>query len=574
MPNQIPPTLDAVPEAIVVYQHRARVRRTAVIDPVLLASPSEAGEVQMLVRLPDNADTDSIQVEFNQRLAEVASLGGVTAEELDPDGDAANEGTSEQHREKLESRLKELRRQIAYAEQDIREADDNLKFVEEIAEGGLDTKNRILDGSAALFRRETWEAQLKALETARRTHGEARYKLQCRVKELEEETATVQRELQLFKSGCVARKKKHQAVRVVLCLHDTPVAGGENGDVAERKLYVSYMINEAGWEAAYEVHYDAKKAEVEVFYNAKVTLHRGEDFNNVRLTLCSTAPRNLGKEPELTPWRCGLLPPPPPPPAPAPAPHAPAGAGFCCNAAPMVMCAKAAKPMMLSGAATEEVSSGVANFAVKNVVSIKADGEARRFPLVRLLFRAEVEYISIPALEAAVYTRVLCTNDSEFLLLPGRAALFLDGDFLCSSHLPRAAPGGKLRIDFGVDRSVELKRVLLTELTAAQTKLLHRDSNKLIRTFRYRSTLTNRKTAEPVTVTIMEKAPKSNSEELKVRLVEPEALGSEEAKSVYDSSGRVELQVTVPPCGSAEAFFGFVVECPSGSRIYNLEARN
>lgn len=560
MSFETPTLLNSTADAIVVYQHRARVRRVAELDASLLAAPTN-GEVQVLVALPESFERDSVQVEFNQLLAQHASLGGVTVEELEEEGDLNDENASQKRRQQLEERVKELNKQIAYVDQDMKEVDATLSFVEDVVNGGLDPKNAVLLGSDAMWRRSTWESQLSALEEARRTHGESRYKLECRQKELREELQTVQRELRPYQSGGRLQKKKREAVRIVLSVEQ-----GESATGGELKLYVSYMIPQAFWEAAYEVHLDTKKNSIQVFYNARVTLHRGEDFSNVHLTLCSTAPRHLGREPELTPWRCGLT-----DPAPAPAPSSSSTVAEAKNMA--VRCYSAA-PMAAAPAAMEEVSGGVANFVIPNPVSIKADGEARRFPLIHLTFAAEVEYASVPALDTAVYTKVQSTNDSEFLLLPGRASLFLDGDFLCNSHLPRSAPGGKLSIDFGVDRSIELKRVLLTELTAAQKSRLTWDNDKVIRTFIYRSTVRNHKSAEPVSVCIKEKVPKSSDEALKVRLVEPEALHADEEKAAFDSIGRVELKVTVPPSSTQEVLFGFVVECPTGKTIYGIEDRH
>lgn len=563
-----PTALTSTPDSLVVYQQQARVRRVAEISSELLQNRNSNGEVQVLVPLPESFDRDSIQVEFNQFLAQRATLGGVTVEKL-PEGEEEErlEGVSEKRRHELQERVKELKKQISWVEQDIRESDNTVKFVEGVVNNGLDAKNPVWDGSKEMWKAETWSTQLEALEATRRKQGETRYGLECRQKELREELNVVQRELNNV-GGPRDHRPRPEGVRIVLAVEGTAPQSDEG---QELKLYVSYMIWEASWNASYEVHLDTTKNTVQVGYNARVTIHRGDDFSNVQLTLCSTAPRHLGTEPELGPWRCGLAAATPPA---APVQLRPVGYGRAFGGAGAPMMATQSCGMNFAQAASEDVTSGVANFVIPNPVSIKADGEARRFPLVQLTFPAEIEYISVPALDPAVYTRVKTTNESDYLLLPGNASLFLDGDFLCTSSLPRSAPGGKLSVDFGVDRAIELKRVLLTELTAAQKNRLSWDNDKVVRTFVYRSTIKNRKTRESVTVTLKEKAPKSNDETLKVKLVEPESLPTEEEKAAYDSVGRVELKVTVPPSGSKEVLFGFVVECPTGKTIYGIDDRH
>lgn len=347
------------------------------------------------------------------------------------------------------------------------------------------------------------------------------------------------------------------------------------------------------------------------------------DFSSVQLTLCTTAPRRLNTEPTLTPWSCGLEPVVETPSVSrkgksgsnamkgSPESSAsPSRALACPTGMPMLAMARsdaimecAVSPAFQEATAgsvegegskseAQKHHSGVMQFTLPHPVSIHADGEARHFPLVELPpISAKVVHVTVPAVNPSAYLRVLCDNESDYLLLPGRAALFLDDDsFLCHSSLPRSAPGAALSIDFGVDRAVEVERQLVSSLTAAQkrrTALFSSDNtkNQTTRTFLYRTVVHNRKIGESATVMIQEKIPKSNEDALKVKLIEPEwwanAVSDSSSpvltarqKADFETIGRVEIKVDVPPNSSREVLFGYVVSYPASEQVFGLQNRS
>lgn len=527
-------------DSLVIYPQQVRSRRVAPVEDALLSS----GEViELLIALPNGFDKDSIQVEFNEGMAQCASLGGVTVIPLPDDDEHIEElEEAEQRRKGLQERKEKIEREQEVLQQRVKQMNLKLSFVESMIQRSVEQPS-IISTSSEMWQVSTWESQLEVLESARRERGNEVFNLECQAKALEEELNIVLREM----AGGVEwsnRKLRRECVRVVLSIV------GEVPSGSEKTLFISYLMPNASWSATYEAHYDSKKNTLHIFYNALVTLNGGEDVSHVHVTLCSTTPRHLSAEPELDPWRCGL------------------------QSADVSIPVSHHNPLNgIQQRQAEEEKGSAVNFVLPTLVSLKSDGEARRFPLVQLTFACDVDYASVPALDSAVYTRVGSVNDSDYLLLPGKAALFLDGSYLCSSQIQRSAPGAKLNIDFGVEPAVELKRVLLSELNAAQKKRLTWDSEQVVHSFVYRSTITNHKSC-PVQVEVREKAPKSNEGSLKVRLVEPEELSTDEEKALYDTTGQVKLNVIVPPKASKEVLFGFAVESPKGKTVIGLHDRH
>jgi uncharacterized protein (TIGR02231 family) len=59
-----------------------------------------------------------------------------------------------------------------------------------------------------------------------------------------------------------------------------------------------------------------------------------------------------------------------------------------------------------------------------------------------------------------VYRRATITNRSEYLLLPGQANLFVDGDFIGTLQLERIAPNEEFDLALGIDDRVVVTREL------------------------------------------------------------------------------------------------------------------
>ncbi|RNC50034.1 hypothetical protein TcCL_ESM12947, partial [Trypanosoma cruzi] len=161
----------------------------------------------------------------------------------------------------------------------------------------------------------------------------------------------------------------------------------------------------------------------------------------------------------------------------------------------------------------------------------------------------------------------------EYQLLPGDATVMLDGNFVANTFLTRTAPGEKLRIPFGVDSSIEVRRKLQERCTTnMKTNLFNRASRQRL-LLAYATTLTNTKSQETVTVTVQERIPKSNEQKLTVRLLEPKTDAmdwTDERQRRLEVDGVVEMQVTLKPGAVVTVPFAFEVEAPIDAHIYGL----
>lgn len=72
-----------------------------------------------------------------------------------------------------------------------------------------------------------------------------------------------------------------------------------------------------------------------------------------------------------------------------------------------------------------------------------------------------MSFITAPSLQLNAYTLIHTRNTSEYLLLPGEASLFVDGSYIGKSHLARTSVNEAMKLNFGVDNRVEVKREMI-----------------------------------------------------------------------------------------------------------------
>lgn len=550
------------------YRESAQITRVA---PVSFDTACD--EVQVVCPVSWDFDEDSVQVQFSEDLAVRAVLRGVTITTVPKrsEGDEESERqaavTSEDTARLLEESLRSTKQQIARLKLEKERLCTRTTYIEQMVDNSVDSS--VLHNCAALWEVETWEKQLEALETARTSQLKEERVLQQKLEALNREEERLEMELSRFSvdRDALANNLTTRAVVMVLRVRE-PVVGAE--------VSISYMVTYGRWVASYDVHLNTITKQLEVHYNAEMVLICGEDLHDVECKLSSAAPSRSGKEPTLDPWRCGLVRAKEPPHI---MPRA-AGANTLGATAFSPQFFQESAPMMLADeAVVDEASAGVINFSIAALQTIKADGQHVHIPITTIILPAEVSYVSVPSVDAAAFARATAVNVSEYLLLSGEAAICMDGDFITRTHISRCPTGEKLEVDFGADRSVDVKRVLVSDYTTVQRGAmgLSREGPKQVRRYTYRTTITNNKKPRgsdgddgSVSVLVKELVPVSDEEELVVRLIQPKSLTDGQQKRVFEEEGIVEEHLKVAQGKTVTWELSYEVESPTGAHIFGM----
>ena len=175
-------------------------------------------------------------------------------------------------------------------------------------------------------------------------------------------------------------------------------------------------------------------------------------------------------------------------------------------------------------------------------VLTNADRE-QRTRIANLDVDAAFVRIAAPSLTEDVYLKATLLNTSDYQLLPGRAAVFLDGDFIGPTALPSTAPGAEFDLHFGVDRALRARRQLLRKEEGSAGFF----GGSVRVAYDYRIELDNPGNA-PVAVELWDRIPVSRDERIKIVLDGPSAPLATDAEYVNEErpQGLLKWIVQVP----------------------------
>ncbi|MGB9742939.1 MAG: mucoidy inhibitor MuiA family protein [bacterium] len=314
----------------------------------------------------------------------------------------------------------------------------------------------------------------------------------------------------------------------------------------------SYAVpRSAEWQPCYELRADPGKKKVDVSYYARLSQRTGEDWEDVRVILSTVRPSAAITPPEPEPWtlyldeesfRAKVLP-------------APGGV-----MAEMRNEAEAAAPPVAEE--ITPVETGVSlQYAIPGRVSLKSGEGARKLSLTQLSFPAEFEFYTLPRLEEKAFLTGTLVNGSQFVLLAGEGNTYVNDEFTGTIQLPGLAPQESVRLGFGVDERVKVRRQLVRTFKS-RTGITGRTERVQ---FVYRTTVENFHSA-PVRIKVIEQVPVSGQKEIKVtvRKIEPKPVAQDETMGTFT----YELELK-----SGERFeieLDYFVEYPAGKRVRGL----
>ncbi|HEY1186823.1 MAG TPA: DUF4139 domain-containing protein, partial [Gemmata sp.] len=156
-------------------------------------------------------------------------------------------------------------------------------------------------------------------------------------------------------------------------------------------------------------------------------------------------------------------------------------------------------------------------------------------------------YKAVPVLTPNVYRLADLTNNSEYVLLPGDATMYLNGDFVGQTRLPLVAAGKPFTVGFGVDPQIQVSRLLVDKTRTTQ------GGNQVL-TFKYRIRLSSYKTAA-VPVQVWDRTPHAETAQtIAVSVISPKPDLSTDPLYVRDekSRGLLRWDVNLEPKQNGE----------------------
>lgn len=405
----------------------------------------------------------------------------------------------------LAERVKELRRQLVHLAQDRALLEQQEKLVDQIgvrptATGGPEGTVQPIDTAAAARQLAAVRAEKARLLEESRGQDDRR-------QGLERELAAA--ESRLASRGGADREERSGVLSLAV-----PQSGAF-------EVELTYLVRDAAWSPAYSVRAAGDRTGISVEYDALVTQRTGEDWRDVRLALSTAQPTGASAPPPVEPWYVDVrMPPPPPPPtsgempAAVAAPAAPMESGMMTGAPKDASNERLERALEDLAAPANVAQAGVAvSFELPRPVTIVSDAAGRQRTRIGA-FTPEVRftYVAAPILSESVFLRGDMVNASAFQLLPGRAQVFMGGDFVGDADMPSVAPNGDFRLYFGPDRALRARREVLSKVTGASGLF----GGSTVTTWNDRITVDNG-TGRDVRVEVYDRRPVSRNERIEVR---------------------------------------------------------
>lgn len=337
------------------------------------------------------------------------------------------------------------------------------------------------------------------------------------------------------------------------------------------RVELSYVVGGASWRPAYRATLDPNASIVHLVSEAVVAQVTGEDWEDVALTLSTSAPDDGLEPPVLVSWMI------------VPQPLGIAQGVARTETMEVVSGGLALQlptasiqsfKLITSGASARdaEQSSGVAlasvlstghdvNYVVPGESDVASDSSEHRLTLRSDALRARLSYRVVPSLSEEAWAIAEVKAPEDRPLLAGGVRVISAGTLLGEFDMEETAPGDDLTIPFGADRRVKVTRI-------AQPPERSEKGSARDRTVRasFRTTLENRRDA-PVRVTLEERVPVSQEERITVKLGEATTEGSIEAE---DRPGIRAWELELAPKAARTVTLEYVVRHPRDITISGL----
>lgn len=192
-----------------------------------------------------------------------------------------------------------------------------------------------------------------------------------------------------------------------------------------------------------------------------------------------------------------------------------------------------------------------AHFQALSDRSIKSDGKAVRVPIAQGEFAARPKLVAVPEVSLNAVRVADLSNGGQAAILPGKAALFVDGAFVGSSELEFAAPGESFSVFLGVHDRLKLERSLDKKMSS-----LKRSGKRTEMALSFLVQAENLGN-EPLVVEFAERIPVAQSEQIEVSDVETPH------KAKPDAQGVVRWTETIAPHSKVTLRVSYTLEYPS-----------
>jgi len=498
--NEIP--VDVKPQAVTVFLNGAEISSTENV-----AVKKGRNTIIFKGLSPDLAD-ESVQVAADNTV----SLLSVSTDQVTID--AAT----------LDGRIKSLQDSLLYIQEKIEFVDNHIDAF--VFEKETLTQNQKLTLGAA--------ASVQSLGSAVDFMRERVLKINNALTELNRQKRVLQqRQKNLEKKASLLRDRinttRKQIVVVILAAADQKV-----------NFALRYLVEEAGWEASYDLIASDVNKPVLLKYKAQVYNNTAIDWRHSRITLSTGDPSLGASRPYLTTWTLNYT--------------SSGNEGWVDNKA-LNYFNNALVDSVQSDAGSIDVAELSASFAIDQAQTILANGQPHSLDLFNESLQASYEYLTIPKVDLSAFLVAKVTGWEKLNLINGTANIYFGNTYIGESEINTRMISDTLELSLGRDNQIIVSRTKMEDKAATKFIGARREES-----FRYEIVVKNNRKI-PVSIKIQDQVPVSQESDIIVDV--QEASGA----TLDKLSGRLQWKESIPSGDNVKHQISFSVKYPKNKRV-------
>lgn len=366
-------------------------------------------------------------------------------------------------------------------------------------------------------------------------------------------------------------------------------------DTEEVKLFVSYVVNDAGWVPKYDLRIHSRDKNLKVLYFGLVSQNTGEDWNDAKISLSTAAPSTGGLPSLGTHELHGRL---------AAMPGTPNSFKRTRHHGTSIKRKKSEKNVRIpttestieEDAAAELTPkvNGIEHGSDENLmvdfkdlaleevipvesrpvvisttygaameeVNVPSDKTGHKVNIAKIDLPAAFFYASCPRVCPHAFLKITARNDSAYALLAGQADIFLDGNYCSKAQMKDVCPTEDFEVDVGSDPTIKVayRPLLRHKETGSKTHLISYTQDMDLKNGR----------KESVNVVVTDQLPKSNDDKVKVVLHEPDVKKKKETIARLNCNNNIEWNVEIPADSTAKIKLRYSIEFPLNMDVTGL----
>ncbi len=197
-------------------------------------------------------------------------------------------------------------------------------------------------------------------------------------------------------------------------------------------------------------------------------------------------------------------------------------------------------------------------FQIDILYTIPSDGKEQLVAMDEFLLDAGYTYYAAPKVETDAFLVADVTGWEDVHLLAGKANIFFEGNYIGQSHIDPKATGDTLRVSFGRDNKVNIKRELLKDFTSKKFIATNKKE-----TFAYEISVKNTK-SQNIKIEIEDQVPVSNNSQI---TIEAEEISNAEYNK---ETGKLKWKFELAPAESKQVRLIYSVKYPKNKTIAGL----